>query len=89
MKLNREFVLRQVADMWVVLPIGSASVNFNSMLTLNESGVVLWHSLEQGGSRQDLADALLREYEVDTETALADVDEFLDRLFQAGCLEME
>ena len=89
MKLNREFVLRQVADMWVVLPIGSASVNFNSMLTLNESGVVLWHSLEQGGSRQDLADALLREYEVDTDTALADVDEFLDRLFQAGCLEME
>ena len=59
MKLKEEFVLRQVADVWVVLPVGKTSVDFNGMLTLNESGALLWNTLEQGGDREKLADALL------------------------------
>lgn len=86
MKLNENFVLRQVADTWVVLPVGQASVDFNGMLTLNESGAFLWKTLEQGGDRESLAEALLAEYEVDRATALNDVDEFLTKLNDIGCL---
>ena len=86
MKLKDEFVLRQVADTWVVLPVGKTSVSFNSMLTLNETGAVLWRALEQGGDRQALAAALTAEYEVSAEEALADVDTFLQKLEQVGCL---
>ena len=86
MKLSENFVLRQVADTWVVLPVGQASVDFNAMLTLNESGAILWRALEQGGSREALADALLAEYEVDRETALVDVDGFLAKLKETGIL---
>ena len=89
MKLNDNFVLRQVADMWVVLPIGAATVDFNGMLTLNESGVLLWRALEQGGDCDALVDALLNEYEVDRETALADVEAFLVKLTEAGCIETQ
>ena len=84
MKLSENFVLRQVADTWVVLPVGQAAVDFSGMLTLNESGAILWRALEQGGNREALADALLAEYEVDRPTALADVDEFLQKLKDAG-----
>ena len=87
MKLNENFVLRQVADTWVVLPVGQASVDFNGMLTLNDSGAILWKALEQGGGAEELADALCAEYEVDRATALADSKEFLDKLDKAGCLE--
>lgn len=86
MKLNENFVLRQVADNWVVLPVGQASVDFNGMLTLNDSGALLWRALEQGGGREALADALLAEYEVERSVALADVDEFLASLAKVGCL---
>ena len=87
MKLKDNFVLRQVADTWVVLPLGAASLDFNGMLTLNESGAQLWRVLEQGGDREALADALTAEYDVDRATALADVQEFLDKLLSAGCVE--
>lgn len=87
MKIKEGFVLRQVADNWVVLPVGAASVSFRGMLSLNESGVLLWNALEKGGSRDDLADALLAEYEVEREQALADVDEFIQTLTKAGCIE--
>lgn len=86
MKLNRNFVLRQVADTWVVLPVGQASVDFNGMLTLNESGAILWHALEKGSDCGALADALIEAYDVDRVTALADVDEFLTKLNDIGCL---
>lgn len=87
MKLNENFVLRQVADTWVVLPLGEATVNFHGMLTLNETGALLWQALEQGASREDLADALTKEYVVSREIALADVDAFLVKLDKTGCLE--
>lgn len=87
MKLNPNFVLRQVAGTWVALPVGQTSVSFNGMLSLNDSGALLWKTLEQGGDREALADALTAEYEVDRSTALADVEEFLDTLAKAGCLE--
>lgn len=87
MNIKADFVLRKVADTWVVLPVGQASVDFNAMLTLNDSGAILWKALEQGGDAETLADALCAEYEVDRGTALADAKEFLDKLEQVGCLE--
>lgn len=87
MKLKKNLVLRQVADTWCVLAYGAALVDFNGMLTLNESGVLLWKALEQGADRMALAEVLTAEYEVCTEQALEDVDAFLDKLSQAGCLE--
>lgn len=86
MKLKENFVLRQVAKTWVVLPLGQATLDFNGMLTLNESGALLWKALEHCGSREALADVLTGEYPVSREMALADVDEFLHNLAEAGCI---
>lgn len=87
MKLKENFALRPVADTWVVLPLGEESVNFNGMLTLNESGALLWQALEKGGDREALADALMAEYVVDRTQALADAEAFLEKLRKVGCLE--
>lgn len=87
MKIKKNFVLRNVADTWMVLPLGEETVNFTNMMTLNESGAMLWGVLETGCDKADLIEALTREYEVTEETAAADVESFLERLTQAGCLE--
>ena len=89
MKIKENFVLRQVADTWVVLPLGSATLDFNGMLTLNESGVLLWRLLEQGTDRDALVEKLLSEYEVSRQEAAADVEEFLNKLIQAGCVDTQ
>ena len=86
MKLNEEFVLRQVADTWVVMPLGQTSVDFSGMLTLNETGAVLWQALEAGGDSLALAKALKDEYDVAEEEVLADVDAFLAKLQEIGCI---
>ena len=87
MKLKEDLILREMAGMWVVVAVGAASVDFGGMLTLNESGMLLWKALEQGADRAALTKTLTDEYEVDAQTAAADVEKFLTTIREAGCLE--
>ena len=87
MKIKEGFVLRQVAGSWVVLTVGQASVNFNKILSLNESGVLLWRALEKEGDRNSLTEIMLAEYDVDEATARAAVERFVAKLESNGFLE--
>lgn len=87
MKIKEGFVLRRVAGTWVVLPLAKSTAEFNGMLTLNETGVILWQRLEGGASREELISALTEEYEVTAEIAAIDVDKFLLGIGKSGCLE--
>ena len=59
------------------------------MITLNESGLLLWKRLEQGATREELIALLTEEYEVGEEIASADVDKFLLGIGKSGCIEMQ
>ena len=79
-------MLREVAGEAVVVPTGEAPLNFQGIISLNETGALLWKELEQGCEKKDLVQALLDEYEVDAETAEKDVNEFLKRADAAGLI---
>lgn len=51
-------------------------INFNKMITMNETAAYLWREVEHLPSfdAQTLADLLLKEYEVGREQALADAE---------------
>ena len=89
MKIKEDFVLRQIANIWVVLPLAEQTLDFNGMLTVTETGVLLWKLLEQGCNMQALADALLSEYEVSEEKAWMDAEKFVNKLIHLGCLEAD
>ena len=88
MKIKSNFILRKVASTNVVLPLGASVAGFKGMLTLNDSGVMLWELLVQGSTKEELALALENEYEVTHDVALADVDEFIEKLKTIDCIDM-
>ena len=88
MKIKSNFILRKVADTNVVLPLGASVAGFKGMLTLHASGVMLWELLVQGSTEEELALALENEYEVEHETALSDVKEFIENLKSIDCIDM-
>lgn len=88
MKIKEDFLLRQVADTWVVMPVGQETLNFNGMMTLNETGVLLWQTLQAGAEMEDLVAALTAEYNVSAEVAREDVSAFCQKLLDIGCAEM-
>lgn len=87
MRIKENYVLRQIADTWAVLPLGSATLSFNGMMTLNDTGRLLWERLEKGCEFSDLVGLLLEEYEVTEEQATADVNVFIEKLKTVDCIE--
>lgn len=86
MQLKDGFILRNIADTWLVVPIGSRVVDFNGLITLSETGAFLWEALTRGNAPEDLASLLLADYDVDEATASADVADFLEQLKNGGLL---
>lgn len=86
MKRNPDFLMREVADTVVVVPVGAATATFHGMLTLNGTGAFLWQLLEQEQTLDSLTAAMVETYEVTEETARADVQRFLDRLTPTGAI---
>ena len=86
MKLKSGFVLRDVAGSCVVVPTG-AQINFNGMITLNETGKFLWIALENDTDIDSLVAAILAEYDTDEETARVGVEGFIAKLRENGFLD--
>ncbi len=87
MKIKENFMLRKVADSYVVVPIGSAVSEFNGMINLNEAGAFLWRAFENDTTPEKVVAALLEQYEVDEATACKDVDMFINELKSANLLQ--
>ena len=85
MQLKKGFVLRTVAGTNVVVPTGE-DLNLNIMITLNETGKLLWERLEKGAEQEELVAALLQEYDVDEQTATDHVAIFVGKLIEKGIL---
>ena len=79
MKIKEGFLLREVAGQTVVLPCGDA-LELNMMITLNDTGKFLWQLLEQETTEEALVAALLKEYDVDPDTAAKSVAAFVAKL---------
>ena len=88
MKIRDGFILRKVSEAYVVIATGEAAASFNGMITLNETGALLWEKLVEGcDGKKVLVDALLAEYDVSEELAAKDVDAFVAKVEAAGILE--
>ncbi len=87
MRIKEGFMLREVAGVYVVVPVGERVIDFNGLMTLNDTGVFLWKTLEKGSGKKQMADMLCVEYEVSADEAQKDVKEFLKDLEDAGILE--
>lgn len=87
MKIKKNFILREVAGSFLVVAVGSAVKEFGGMVNLNETGAFLWKLLENGSTEELMVEALLKEYDVDCETAKKDVGVFINKLKEAKLVE--
>ena len=79
MRIKEGYILRKLGSGYVVVTVGSASMDFNGVIRLNSTGAFLWQSIMDGaGTREKLVNAMLEQYEdLDEITAARDLDGFL------------
>lgn len=88
MKLNGEYVLREIAGDAVLIPTGKRALEFNGIIALNPVSAEIWKCLEAGKTRSEILAHILEEYDVCEEVAIADLDEFLGKLQELEILEL-
>lgn len=86
MKIEKSFVLREIAGEYIIVPTGNTALDFNGLITVNEVGMFLWNLLQNDVTEEDLIRKTMDEYEVDRETVKGDIAEFLEKLRTNGIL---
>ena len=87
MQVKEGLTLNEVCGQSFLIPMGENNIDFSKLIALNDSSLLLWHRMEQGDfTSEDLTKALLDEYEVDEQTAKADVEAFLNEFRKEGLL---
>lgn len=87
MKVTGQVIQRNIAGENLLIPVGETALKIHGMVTLTESGLLLWDRLQTECSEDDLVGVILGEYDIDEDTARADVKEFLGKLEKLGVLE--
>lgn len=80
MKIKEGFLLKNVAGNNVVVPVGQATLDFNGMMSLNETGAFIFGKMIEGISREELIKAVMGEYGIDEQLATKDVDNFIKKV---------
>ncbi len=88
MKTITGFKLRQLGNEFILVGESIELINFNKMITLNETAAFLWQEAEKGEfDANSLCTALCAEYEVSPEQAMTDVMATIDSWKEAGVIE--
>lgn len=88
MRISANFLLNNVAGRNIVVPVGKAALDFNAMLTVNETGAFLFSLLQQNDmTEEQLVEAVTAEYDVSKEQAAEDIKAFCEKMAAAGITE--
>ncbi len=89
MKIKKGFKLRPLGGEFILVGEGLEQINFNKMITMNETAAYMWQQVENGSDFDAgrLADLLLKEYDVTREQALTDAENTMMSWKDAGIIE--
>jgi hypothetical protein len=88
MRQKKGFVMRNVCGDNVIVGEGIEQINFNKLLTLNDTAAFLWEEAGKGDfTVESLVEALTHQYDVDHDIATADVKRLIDKWLDMGLIE--
>lgn len=83
---NRQVVDRRIGSDTILVPTGQGIVDLQCLYTLNDTGSFIWEQLAHPRTFEQVAAALVEEFEVTREQAEQDLTRFLEELGQQGCI---
>lgn len=89
MKINGEYILREIAGDTILIPVGETALQFNGILALEPVGALIWKGLSAGKDRSSILCDILDQFDVDPKTAANDLDEFLTQLRTENLLQTD
>lgn len=87
MKIKEGFSLRNMLDINIIIAEGKENINFNKVISLNDSAAYLWNEIiGKDFTEEDMVKLLTDKYEVSEKQASADVHEIVKQWTDAGLI---
>ena len=86
MKLNKLYVVKNIAGETVIVPTGNAIQNFNGLISANEVAGFIWNHVENCETPEDMVKLVMDEFEGDPDVIRKEVLEFLETLRKVGMI---
>ncbi|MCQ2348349.1 MAG: PqqD family protein [Paludibacteraceae bacterium] len=89
MTVKSGFKLRPLGNEFILVGEGIEQINFNKMITMNETAAYLWQQVMDGKEfdAKSLADLLTQEYEVTSQQALQDAQSTIESWLKAEIIK--
>lgn len=87
MKIKEGFVTREIADTIVAVPTGELVNIFQGMIKLTASSKFVWDLLQEDITIDEIANKLVKKYNIDFEKAKADTEKFIHNLKANNLIE--
>lgn len=88
-KIDKNFIVREVAGEYILIPVGEAALKFNGVFSVTEVGAEIWKGLTEGKKKEEIITCILEEYEVDETSLRTDYDAFIDRIRELSLITEE
>jgi hypothetical protein len=87
MKIKENLVLRRIGNEYIIIVPDKGRVDLTEVYTLNETSVWIWeHLKDKDFTIEQITDLVQQNYEVDRETAMNDIQAFIDVLRKGGLI---
>lgn len=87
MKLNKNYIVKNLADETILVHQDEHNVDFTKIINLNEVAVVIINKIQEGLNANEIGKYIASEYDVDELTATKDAEEFIKKLIESGIVE--
>ena len=86
-RINPDFILREIAGEYTIIPIGGDNVFSNAVMAPNGTAVFLWEAFQQPSTIQDVAVEGMLEYEVTEDIIRKSIEHFVKEMLEYKILE--
>jgi len=87
MRIKDGYVLRKIADEYIVVAVGEKVTKFSGMMSLNEISAEVWSFLQEDRTFDELLVMVLSLYDIDEDKARNDLVKLIAKLESIGVIE--
>ena len=86
-RIKSDFILREIAGEYTIVPVGSGNAFSNTMMEPNQTAVFLWKEFEHASTIQDIVIRAMEKYDAKEEKIRESVDKFVKEALNSEILE--
>ena len=87
MKKLENFIVRNIAGEYIMMPVGKTALKFNGLIQANEVSAFIWQHIEEVNDLNELTNMICQEFDVDYARAYHDLNHIIEQLIQAKWIE--